>query len=68
MPPINPDDYLTPRQVREALGVSKRTVTYWLASGLPHLKFGPRAVLIRRSAAEAWSKRPDRTSARYAKS
>lgn len=34
--------------------VSIRTVTNWMAAGMPHLKCGPRKVLIETSKADEW--------------
>ena len=56
-------EFLTPQEVAELLGVSRRTITNWIKTGkLPALKIG-RTVRIKREALLALSEPPKERAA-----
>ena len=51
--------YVDARQLAETLGVSRRTVTYWVAAGCPSETWGLRVRRFQVSAVQAWLRRAD---------
>jgi hypothetical protein len=47
-------DFNTKTEYAMGRRVSVRTITNWIAAGLPHLKCGPRKVLVETAKADQW--------------
>lgn len=47
-------DLVTPEAVCDEYGISRRTLTNWVAQGMPAYRFGPRRLRFDEAAVRAW--------------
>jgi phage terminase Nu1 subunit (DNA packaging protein) len=56
---VNAERYVDARELAETLGVSRRTVAYWVAAGCPSETWGMRVRRFRLSEVVAWRRAAD---------